>query len=112
MQLEAYTAPDRSGNTARVWLNEPPEQEHGLCVGQRCARHGFFRPESLSRGSIVTAAKDSRRLRARPRPRRRPSYWRQRREPGGGLPPKAKDQPHALAYAQGAAMPSTDAARE
>src|SRR5262245_14936806 len=41
MQLEAYTAPDRSGNTVRVW-------ERGLCVGQRCARHGFFCPESLS----------------------------------------------------------------
>ena len=32
--------------------------------------------------------------------------------PGGGLAPKSKDQPHALAHAPGAALPSADSARE
>ena len=31
---------------------------------------------------------------------------------GGGAAPKLKDQPHALAYAPGQAMPSTDTARD
>jgi hypothetical protein len=32
--------------------------------------------------------------------------------PGGGVSPQPKDQPHALAYAPGAPMPSTDTTRE
>ena len=33
-------------------------------------------------------------------------------ETGGGVAPKSKDQPHAIAYAPGTAMPSTDTPRE
>ena len=32
--------------------------------------------------------------------------------PGGGFTPKSKDQPHAIAYAPGTPMPSTDTPRE
>src|SRR5262249_55824820 len=41
------------------------------------------------------------------------SDCRQRRDPvGGGLPPKSKDQPHALAHAPSPTMPRPDAPRE
>jgi hypothetical protein len=33
-------------------------------------------------------------------------------ETGGGVAPKSKDQPHAIAYAPGATMPSTDTLRK